>query len=97
MNELRSARGDSGNKIMWIHTGGMFGFLDRSMDAELIKQSIAEITLTESRRKNLLSSLNRFSLLHYGASWSDLPQVVQGTELLLVDIACQFIIPTFPQ
>jgi len=24
-----------GNKIMWVHTGGMFGFLDRSMDADI--------------------------------------------------------------
>lgn len=25
----------NGNKIMWVHTGGMFGFLDRSMDADI--------------------------------------------------------------
>ena len=25
----------AGNKIMWIHTGGMFGFLDRSMDSDI--------------------------------------------------------------
>ena len=37
MNELQSNPGRfRGNKIMWIHTGGMFGFLDRSMDAELV-------------------------------------------------------------
>ena len=37
MNELQSCpQRFKGNKIMWIHTGGMFGFLDRSMDAELV-------------------------------------------------------------
>ena len=37
MNELQANPGRfRGNKIMWIHTGGMFGFLDRSMDAELV-------------------------------------------------------------
>merc|ERR1712106_1098384 len=37
MNELRQCpQRFKGNKIMWIHTGGMSGFLDRSMDAELV-------------------------------------------------------------
>jgi len=26
-----------GNKVMWVHTGGMFGFLDKSMDEDLEK------------------------------------------------------------
>ena len=36
MKELKNNPGRfKGNKVMWVHTGGMFGFLDRSMDQDI--------------------------------------------------------------